>query len=256
MADFSRARRPHVHRRQVRGGALGRALRERESRHRGGDRRGRRRRRRGDAGGDRGRAPRLRHHVAGRTDIALRKRCLEQLREGLEKEKEHLRKQTIAEVGAPMLLTYGPQGDSVITDLALGDGAARPLRLGARPRRARVLRHEEPAPGAQGADRRDRLHHAVELPAPGEPREGRARAGGRQHDRAEAGAGHAVERDLHREGRRGAHRHPARRLQRGDVARPGAGRRAAVRAIRASTCSRSPARRRSAAASWPPAPRR
>src|SRR5262245_2189013 len=32
-------------------------------------------------------------------DVALRKRCLEQLRAGLEKEKEQLRAQTIAEVG-------------------------------------------------------------------------------------------------------------------------------------------------------------
>jgi aldehyde dehydrogenase (NAD+) len=52
------------------------------------------------------------------TDTALRKRCIEQLQQGLEKEKEHLRKQTIAEVGAPLMLTYGPQGDSVIRDLA------------------------------------------------------------------------------------------------------------------------------------------
>ena len=52
------------------------------------------------------------------TDVALRKRCLEQLQQGLEKEKEHLRKQTVAEVGAPILLTYGPQGDSVIRDLS------------------------------------------------------------------------------------------------------------------------------------------
>ena len=52
------------------------------------------------------------------TNVALRKRCVEQLEQGLEKEKEQLRKQTIAEVGAPLMLTYGPQGDSVIRDLA------------------------------------------------------------------------------------------------------------------------------------------
>jgi aldehyde dehydrogenase (NAD+) len=55
--------------------------------------------------------------TAWSSDVALRRRCLEQLREGLEKEKEHLRAQTIAEVGAPKILTYGPQGDSVIRDL-------------------------------------------------------------------------------------------------------------------------------------------
>ena len=106
--------------------------------------------------------------------MALRRRCLEQLREGLEKEKEHLRAQTIAEVGAPKLLTYGPQGDSVIKDLRwvteLLDRYVWERDLGVH----EFLRHEEPPPGAQGADRRDRLHHAVELPAPGEPREGRA----------------------------------------------------------------------------------
>jgi len=51
------------------------------------------------------------------TDRALRKRCLVQLREGLEKEKENLRQQTVAEVGAPLQLTYAVQGDSVIRDL-------------------------------------------------------------------------------------------------------------------------------------------
>ncbi len=50
------------------------------------------------------------------TNPALRKRCLTQLREGFEKEKEALREQTVAEVGSPIQLTYGPQGDSVIAD--------------------------------------------------------------------------------------------------------------------------------------------
>ena len=52
------------------------------------------------------------------TDRALRKRCLVQLREGLAKEKENLRQQTVAEVGSPLMLTYAVQGDSVIADLA------------------------------------------------------------------------------------------------------------------------------------------
>jgi aldehyde dehydrogenase (NAD+) len=52
------------------------------------------------------------------TDRALRKRCLVQLREGLEKEKESLRQQTVAEAGAPLQLTYAVQGDSAIQDLA------------------------------------------------------------------------------------------------------------------------------------------
>ena len=52
------------------------------------------------------------------TDHAFRKRCLQQLQEGLRKEKESLREQTIAEVGAPLQLTYAVQGDSVIEDLS------------------------------------------------------------------------------------------------------------------------------------------
>ncbi|MBW2714009.1 MAG: aldehyde dehydrogenase family protein, partial [Deltaproteobacteria bacterium] len=51
-------------------------------------------------------------------DHEFRRKCLGQLREGLSKEKGQLRKQVIAEVGAPMQLTYGPQCDSVINDLA------------------------------------------------------------------------------------------------------------------------------------------
>jgi aldehyde dehydrogenase (NAD+) len=52
------------------------------------------------------------------TDRSLRKRCLVQLREGLAKEKESLRQQTVAEAGSPIMLTYAVQGDSVIADLA------------------------------------------------------------------------------------------------------------------------------------------
>lgn len=52
------------------------------------------------------------------TDHAFRQRCLQQLQEGLRKEKENLRAQTVAEVGAPIQLTYAVQGDSVIEDLS------------------------------------------------------------------------------------------------------------------------------------------
>jgi aldehyde dehydrogenase (NAD+) len=48
---------------------------------------------------------------------ALRQRCLVQLREGLMKHKDDLRKQTVAEVGCPIALTYAIQGDSVIADM-------------------------------------------------------------------------------------------------------------------------------------------
>jgi aldehyde dehydrogenase (NAD+) len=50
------------------------------------------------------------------TNHVFRRRCLQQWKDGLEKEKEHLRLQTVQEVGAPILLTYAVQGDSVIRD--------------------------------------------------------------------------------------------------------------------------------------------
>ena len=55
--------------------------------------------------------------TAWATDVALRKRVLQQLRDGLEQEKEHLRLHTVSEVGCPIQLTYGPQMDSVLGDM-------------------------------------------------------------------------------------------------------------------------------------------
>lgn len=48
------------------------------------------------------------------TDVALRTRCLDQLYLALTEHKEELRELTIAEVGAPRILTYGPQLDEPI----------------------------------------------------------------------------------------------------------------------------------------------
>src|SRR5436305_14965090 len=45
------------------------------------------------------------------TNHALRKRCLEQLQEALEAEREELREQLILEVGCPRMTTQGPQLD-------------------------------------------------------------------------------------------------------------------------------------------------
>src|SRR5437763_11838517 len=45
------------------------------------------------------------------TNHALRKRCLEQLQESLEAEREELREQLILEVGCPRMTTQGPQLD-------------------------------------------------------------------------------------------------------------------------------------------------
>ena len=42
------------------------------------------------------------------TDRQLRQRCLRQLQTALEEEQELLRAELVAEVGTPVLLTYGP----------------------------------------------------------------------------------------------------------------------------------------------------
>jgi len=51
------------------------------------------------------------------TDRAFRKRCLQQLMEALDRHREQLRGQIVAEVGAPIALTYAVQLDSCIDDL-------------------------------------------------------------------------------------------------------------------------------------------
>ncbi len=50
------------------------------------------------------------------TDRALRKRCLEQLHEALEAEKEELREELILEAGCPRMVTHGPQLDAPLAD--------------------------------------------------------------------------------------------------------------------------------------------
>jgi aldehyde dehydrogenase (NAD+) len=51
------------------------------------------------------------------TDRAFRRRCLEQLKEALDRHREDLRAQIVAEVGTPIALTYAVQLDSCIDDL-------------------------------------------------------------------------------------------------------------------------------------------
>ena len=50
------------------------------------------------------------------TDRALRKRCLEQLNDAIEAEKEELREELILEVGCPRMVTHGPQLDAPLAD--------------------------------------------------------------------------------------------------------------------------------------------
>jgi aldehyde dehydrogenase (NAD+) len=58
------------------------------------------------------------------TNRALRKRCLEQLHDAIDAEREELREELIAEVGAPRMLTYGPQ-----LDMPLEDGLRWPAKM-------------------------------------------------------------------------------------------------------------------------------
>src|SRR6266542_2013680 len=51
------------------------------------------------------------------TNAAFRQRCLQQLKDALDKEKESLRPQIVTEVGAPIMLTYAVQQDSCIEDM-------------------------------------------------------------------------------------------------------------------------------------------
>jgi aldehyde dehydrogenase (NAD+) len=51
------------------------------------------------------------------TNLALRARCLRQLHEALARRREELRPQIVAEVGAPLQLTYAIQQDSCIQDM-------------------------------------------------------------------------------------------------------------------------------------------
>jgi aldehyde dehydrogenase (NAD+) len=51
------------------------------------------------------------------TDRALRKRCLQQIKDTLDKHREDLRPQIVSEVGTPIALTYAIQLDTCIDDL-------------------------------------------------------------------------------------------------------------------------------------------
>ncbi|HKA94519.1 MAG TPA: aldehyde dehydrogenase family protein, partial [Acidimicrobiia bacterium] len=58
------------------------------------------------------------------TNRALRKRCLEQLQQALESEREELRELLILEVGCPRMVTHGPQ-----LDAPLAGALAYPAKL-------------------------------------------------------------------------------------------------------------------------------
>ena len=50
------------------------------------------------------------------TNRAFRRRCLEQLQAAIESEREEYRAELVAEVGCPIMLTYGPQLDAPLED--------------------------------------------------------------------------------------------------------------------------------------------
>ena len=51
------------------------------------------------------------------TNLAFRARCMRQLHDALAKHKEESRPQIVAEVGAPLQLTYAVQQDTCIEDM-------------------------------------------------------------------------------------------------------------------------------------------
>ncbi|HEV7759280.1 MAG TPA: aldehyde dehydrogenase family protein [Acidimicrobiales bacterium] len=50
------------------------------------------------------------------TEPALRRRCLDQLQAAIESEQEQFREELVAEVGCPVLITYGPQLDAPLRE--------------------------------------------------------------------------------------------------------------------------------------------
>ncbi len=53
------------------------------------------------------------------TDHAFRRRCLEQLQDAIEADKEEMREELILETGCPRMLTYGPQLDAPLREALL-----------------------------------------------------------------------------------------------------------------------------------------
>ena len=128
------------------------------------------------------------------TNIALRVRCIRQLAAGDARPLEELRELTIAEVGAPRMLTSMAQLEGPVEDLSFCADTAESYAVDHRPRHRGADGHQDPPHHRARGRRRRRCHHTVELPAPDQPRQARARARGRQHRGAQAGARHPVER--------------------------------------------------------------
>ena len=126
------------------------------------------------------------------TNVELRVRCIRQLQQAMRDHAEELRELTISEVGAPRMLTSMAQLEGPVEDLSFcadtAESYAWTTDLGvASPMGIKTRRTHRP-----GGGRRRRGDHAVELPAPDQPRQARACTGGGQYGGAQAGARHPL----------------------------------------------------------------
>jgi hypothetical protein len=80
---------------------------------------GRRRHRRRHGRGHRARRGEAFDTTTGRPTTSFRKECLHQLQAAIESEQEELRAELVAEVGCPVLTTYGPQLDAPLREALL-----------------------------------------------------------------------------------------------------------------------------------------
>ena len=126
-------------------------------------------------------------------DHGFRARCLRQLCDALQSHIEELREITVAEVGAPVMLTERSATRRPDRRSSLLGRSDRNLFMGTRSR-ARVTHGDsDPSPTAQGSRRRRRRNHTVELSAPDQFRQARSRPRSRQHHRSQTPApGHAL----------------------------------------------------------------
>ena len=142
----------------------------------------------------------------------------------IEAEREELRAELVAEVGCPVLITYGPQ-----LDAPLREALTWPAEMIDRfPWRRDLGTKDAFGMGVETERRWKEPIGVVGVIVPWNyPVEiilnklGPLAMG---NTRVPAGAGHAVERHPHRAARGRAHRHPGRRRQRRDVERPPRGR--------------------------------
>jgi hypothetical protein len=138
-------------------------------------------------------------------DHALRARCLRQLHAAIRERIEELRASYVAEVGCPVLMTYGPGVDVPVSSLLYyadflekypwSEDLGTATVFGSKSHRAR-------------ADRRGRRDHRLELPDRAEPEEAGLGAGGGLHGGAQGRPCHAVEHAAARPAHRREDGHP------------------------------------------------